>query len=199
MTEHLLRVALYIRVSTEEQVKTGYSIPDQRRALRDHAEREGYVVVEEIIDDGLSGADPFRPGIRRVLELAEAGKIDAALATKRDRFFRSRLYRLEMDRDLQDHGARLIALNDTGHRIGDGVQDDYAEWEREVFAERSRTGKMEKARGGKVVAGSPAPYGYRYNEPKTGFVVHGPEMANVARVMRLMASGTTLYGVRKVL
>ena len=62
-----LRVALYLRVSTDEQAKSGYSIPDQRRTLPDHAERQGWRVVEEIPpDDGWSGSSPDRPGIRRI-------------------------------------------------------------------------------------------------------------------------------------
>jgi DNA invertase Pin-like site-specific DNA recombinase len=52
------RVALYMRVSTDEQYRTGYSIPDQRRTLHDHAERLGWRVVEKIVDDGYSGASP---------------------------------------------------------------------------------------------------------------------------------------------
>ncbi len=38
----------------------------------------------------------------------------------------SRLYRLLMDKDLEEHGVQLEAMNDTGNRIGDGVQDDFA-------------------------------------------------------------------------
>ncbi len=55
------RAILYARVSTEEQAKTGYSIPEQPRELRAYAAREGYRVVEEVVDDGHSGADPHRP------------------------------------------------------------------------------------------------------------------------------------------
>jgi site-specific DNA recombinase len=56
------RAILYARVSTDEQAKAGYSIPEQLRELRAYAVREGYRVVEEAVDDGHSGADPHRPG-----------------------------------------------------------------------------------------------------------------------------------------
>src|SRR4028119_107296 len=59
------RAILYARVSTEEQAKTGYSIPEQLRELRAYAARESYRVVEEVVNDGHSGADPHRPGVRR--------------------------------------------------------------------------------------------------------------------------------------
>ncbi len=86
------------------------------------------MVVPPIVDDGYSGASPNRPGLSRVIELAEAGEIDLAIATKRDRWFRSRLYRLMLDEDMEEYGCRLVALNDTNNQIGDGVQDEFAEW-----------------------------------------------------------------------
>src|SRR5918997_1422172 len=108
---------LYARVSTEEQAKTGYSIPEQLRELRSYAAREGYRVVEEVVDDGHSGADPHRPGLRRVMGLAAAGSMEAVLAKKRNRLFRSRLYRLLWDQDLGELGVKLIALDDAGNAL----------------------------------------------------------------------------------
>ncbi len=54
---------LYIRVSTDEQAKSGYSIPEQLRELRRYAGDNGYDVLAEEIDDGYSGASPDRPGL----------------------------------------------------------------------------------------------------------------------------------------
>lgn len=82
MTERALRVAPYYRVSTEEQRKHGYSLADQRRELRSEAAKCGWQVVEEIADEGRSGADPYRPGFARVMELARAGEmISRSLST----------------------------------------------------------------------------------------------------------------------
>ena len=80
-----------MRVCAEEQSKSAYSIPDQLRELRAYAAREGYRVVEQAVDDGHSGADRHRPGLRRVMELAESGTIDVVLAKKRNRLFRRKL------------------------------------------------------------------------------------------------------------
>ena len=85
------RAILYARVSTDEQAKKGYSIPDQLGTLRAYAAGRGYVVVEECVDDGWSGADPDRPGLRRIIDLAQTGTVEVVVAMKRDRFFRSRL------------------------------------------------------------------------------------------------------------
>lgn len=190
-----LRVALYIRVSTGEQAQSGYSIPDQERTLLDHAKREGWHVVETIVDDGWSGATRERPGIAMIMELAETEAIDAVVAIKRDRFFRNRLYRLLMDEDLKEHGVRLVALNDTNNRIGDGVQDDFAEWEREQIRERTRLGKLQKAREGKVVGGHNRAAGYDwvrdYNGRTVRYAVNEAEIRTVRRIFSEIAGGTS--------
>ena len=155
------RAVLYVRVSTEEQAKKGYSIPDQLRELGDDAAREGYRIVEEVVDDGYTGGEPHRPGLARVMELAQAGAVDLVLAKKRDRFFRSRLYRLLWDRDLHDLGVRLLSLNDTGNRFGDAMQDEFAEWEREEITRRTTDGRLSKAREGRVVTTGRPRYGFR--------------------------------------
>src|ERR671916_2395270 len=152
---------LYARVSTEEQAKTGYSIPEQLRELRAYARREGYRVVDEVVDDGHSGADPHRPGLWRVMRLAETGAMEVVLARKRNRLFRSRLYRLLWDQDLGELGVRLIALDNTGNRFGDAMQDEFAEWEREEIAKRTQDGLLEKCRSGLVIKRKRAAYGYR--------------------------------------
>ncbi len=193
------RVALYFRVSTDEQAKSGYSIPDQRRTLREKTNAEGYAVVEEIEDDGYSGASPDRPGIRRIYELAEAGKIDLVLATKRDRFFRSRLYMLTTNRDLEDYGVTLVSLTDTGNMIGDSVMDSFAEYEHQLIRDRTTSGKLQKARAGKVVGGNNPAFGYRYvrelhggKQTVVGYEVNETEMATVRRIFFEIASGTPI-------
>jgi site-specific DNA recombinase len=156
------RAILFARVSTNEQAKSGFSIPGQLRELRVYAERESLNVVEEIVDDGYSGSNPDRPGLRRVLELAEAGEVDVVAAWKRNRLFRSRLHRLLWEKDLKRMGVSLVALDDTGHRIADGMLDDFSEWEREEISRRTLDGKREKARAGMVIGGHPVRYGFEY-------------------------------------
>ena len=189
------RIVLYARVSTEEQMN-GYSIPDQLRELRAYAAREGYVVVEEAVDDGHSGADPHRPGLRRVMELAESGTIDVVLAKKRNRLFRSRLYRLLWDQDLGELGVKLIALDDTGNRFGDAMQDEFAEWEREEIARRMQDGLLEKCRSGLIIKRKRGAYGYRASEDGNALEVSEPEMEVVRRIFRSVAEGVSVRSVR---
>jgi site-specific DNA recombinase len=186
---------LYARVSTDEQAKSGYSIPDQLGTLRIYAAEKDYEVIEECVDDGWSGADPDRPGLRRIIDLAQTGTVEVVVAMKRDRFFRSRLYRLLMDKDLKEHGVQLEAMNDTGNRIGDGVQDDFAEWEREQITERTTAGRREKARQGKIIAGRLPDYGFRFGPERDSYEVVEEEMVVVRRIFSELASGTSVNGV----
>jgi site-specific DNA recombinase len=195
------RAILYARVSTDEQGKSGYSIPDQLRRLREYAEYECLEVLEEIVDDGYSGGSANRPGLHRIMELGEAGKLELVVATKRNRLFRSRFYRLLWDRDLEDLGVRLVALDDTGNRFGDAMQDEFAEWEKEEIARRTTSGKLEKARQGKVVGGIPCPnYGFQLNEAHDAYVVNEATMPVLRRMFRMVgAEANSIYAVKKAL
>ena len=69
------RAVLYARVSTEEQARSGYSLAQQMEALWDHTAREGYEVLDEVIDPGHSGASLARPGMDRVRDLVATGGV----------------------------------------------------------------------------------------------------------------------------
>ena len=90
-SDRILRVALYGRVSTEEQAIRGFSIDAQVAALKEHCEKNSMKIVDIYLDEGISGAKPplKRPALKRLLEDVEAGKIDMILFTKLDRWFRS--------------------------------------------------------------------------------------------------------------
>jgi len=164
--------------------------------LRAYAVREGYRVVDEVVDDGHSGADAHRPGLRRVMELAEAGAVDTVLAKKRNRFFRSRLYRLLWDQDLGEPGVRLVALDDTGNRFGDAMQDEFAEWERKEIARRTQDGLLEKCRGGLIIKRKRVAYGYQASEDGNALEVSEPEMEVVRRIFHSVAQGMAVHSVR---
>ena len=82
-------------------------VREQLHTLNLHSSSRGDEVVEEIVDEGYSGASAQRPGLARVMELAESGEVDVVRALKRDRLFRSRLYRLLTERDLEEFGVKL--------------------------------------------------------------------------------------------
>ena len=130
------------------------------------------------------------------MERVSAGGVDYVLATRRDRFFRSRLYRLMIDQDLKDCGTRLIALNDTGNRLADGFQDDFADWEREQLTERTRKGKLGRVMAGKVVPNRYAPMGFIYDANSGNYRIDETRMAHVRRLFSMVAEGKSLYAVK---
>src|SRR5215217_25425 len=192
------RAILYTRVSGEEQRKKGYSLDDQRDALRAWAAEEGYEIIEEVEDGAWSGGFLTRPGLDRVRELVAGGGVYAVAALYRDRFARG-IYTQLLAAELAEHGTRLIALNSQGDdspdgELADGIMDVISGWERKKIAERTRRGKLRKAREGKSV--SPIPkYGFRFDKAHDGLIIHEPEMMVVERIFRMAADG---YCVGKV-
>ncbi|HVF02011.1 MAG TPA: recombinase family protein, partial [Rubrobacteraceae bacterium] len=145
------RAVLYARVSTDEQARSGYSLAQQMEALRAYAARERYEVVEEVADPGQSGANLERPGMDRVRDLVATGGVSVVLAQDRDRFAREPAYHYLLRREFEEQGTKIRALNDRGDdspegELTDGILDQLAKFERLKMAERSRRGKMRKAR-----------------------------------------------------
>lgn len=85
------RAVLYIRVSTEDQVRHGLSVGEQLSSLRRWADDHGYTVVEIYQDLGISARKRYtrRPGLMRLLDDAAAGKFDLVLFIRLDRWVRS--------------------------------------------------------------------------------------------------------------
>src|SRR5215216_2399677 len=180
----VLWAILYARVSTDEQARSGYSLAQQLEALRDYAAREGYEVLEEVIDPGQSGASLERPGMDRVRALVAASGVSVVLAQDRDRFSREPAYTYLLKREFEEHGCKMRALNDQGDdspegELMDGVFDQFAKFERAKTAERTRKGKLQKARKGKLVRSSRPHYGFEYDETGDHYVVDEEKMAVV--------------------
>ncbi len=83
-----LRVATYLRVSTDDQV-LGHSLDAQRRSTRLLVRQRGWVLVEEYVDAGLSAKrGARRPALERLIEDAKRGLFDVVVVDKVDRFYR---------------------------------------------------------------------------------------------------------------
>jgi site-specific DNA recombinase len=192
---------LYARVSTDEQARSGYSLAQQFEALRDYAERKEYGVLEEVQDIGQSGATLARPGMDRVRDLVVAGGVSVVLAQDRDRFAREPAYHYLLRQEFEEHGAKMCALNDRGDEspegeLTDGILDQLAKFERAKTAERTRRGKLRKAREGKVVGTHAARYGFKFNATKDGYEVDETEMEVVKRIFYMVgAEGESLRAV----
>lgn len=85
------RAAIYVRVSTQEQKKHGYSVDAQLEALRKYCRDNDYIIAGEYNDAGISARKKYkkRPALMRLIEDCQNEKIDIILFTKLDRWFRS--------------------------------------------------------------------------------------------------------------
>src|SRR5215212_9888171 len=195
------RAILYARVSTDEQARSGYSLAQQLEALKEHAVQESYEVLEEVSDPGQSGASLERPGMDRVRDLVAAGGIFVVLAQDRDRFAREPAYHYLLKREFEEHGTKIRALNDRGDdspegELADGILDQLAKYEKAKIAERTRRGKLRKAREGRVICGATPTYGFRYNETRDGLLINEPEMRVVEKIFHLVADGVAVRAIQ---
>ena len=86
----LLRVALYIRVSSDEQAERGDSIRDQKeRGTKYIDDHQNMILQDTYIDDGVSGQKLDRDDFTRLIRNVKAGLVDLIIFTKLDRWFRS--------------------------------------------------------------------------------------------------------------
>jgi site-specific DNA recombinase len=199
------RAILYARVSTDEQARSGYSLAQQLEALRGYAAKEGYEVLEEVQDPGQSGASLERPGMDRVRDLVAAGGVSVVLAQDRDRFAREPAYHYLLRREFEERGTKIRALNDRGDdspegELTDGILDQLAKYERAKIAERSRRGKLRKAREGKIIATERINYGFKYNITRDRYEVREEQMAVVRRIFRMIGTERlTVSGVKRIL
>jgi len=195
------KAILYARVSTDEQARSGYSLAQQLDALREYAASEDYEVLEEVTDPGQSGASLERPGMDRVRDLVAAGGVSVVLAQDRDRFAREPAFHVLLKLEFEEHGTRLKALNDRNgdspeDQLTEGILDQLAKFERLKTAERTRRGRVRKAKEGRLVGTARALYGFKYNAARDGFVIHEQEMLVVERVFRLTAQGLGVKAIQ---
>ncbi|MDQ4000568.1 MAG: recombinase family protein [Actinomycetota bacterium] len=195
------RAILCARVSTDEQARSGYSLAQQLEALREYASREGYEALEEVADPGQSGTSLERPGMNRVRDLVEGGGVSVVLAQDRDRFAREPAYLYLLKQEFTEYGTKIRALNDRGDdspegELMDGVFDQFAKFERAKTAERTRRGKLRKAREGKIIAGPVPTYGSKYNEGRDNYMVDERAMIQVKRIFHMV--GVEGYSINAV-
>jgi site-specific DNA recombinase len=124
-----------------------------------------------------------------VRDLVAAEGVSAVLAQDRDRFAREPAYHYLLRREFEEHGTKIRALNDRGDgspegELTDGILDQLAKFERAKVTERTRRGKLQKARQGKVVAGPRPNFGFKYNASRDNYVVDEEQMRIIKRIFR---------------
>src|SRR3989338_11439506 len=100
-----MKISIYIRVSTEDQAKEGYSLEVQREYLESFAVREGYEIFKVYSDDGISAYSTRRPALQALLADAKAKRFELVLVHKIDRFSRNLKDLLMLIDELSSYGV----------------------------------------------------------------------------------------------
>src|SRR5215211_4783328 len=194
--------AIYARVSSERQREEG-TIQSQVAGLRELAGERGLAVADEFVfcDEGVSGATLTRPALERLRDRAAEGRFEVLLCHAPDRLARRYAYQVLLLEELQRAGVEVCFAKEPER--GGTPEDELlrqfqgmiAEYERAQIRERTRRGKLHRARGGSQAVLSCAPYGYQYvkkTEHSEGFWEIDAAQAEVVREVfaRYVEEGT---------
>lgn len=167
------RAALYVRVSTMEQAKEGYSIPAQTSKLKAFAMAKDMVVSKVYTDPGFSGAKLDRPALQEMITDIQKNKIDVVLVYKLDRLSRSQKNTLYLIEDIfLKNEVDFISMQesfDTSTPFGRatiGMLSVFAQLERDTITERMSMGRAERAKKGHYHGSGFVPIGYDYVDGK---------------------------------
>ncbi|MCK4473845.1 recombinase family protein [Candidatus Parcubacteria bacterium] len=168
----LKRVAIYIRCSSDEAKKEGYSPRTQKEKLKEFVKNNGLNLDKKHIYDkdiGFSGSVDKRPGLQKLLIDARNREFDIVLVYRLDRFFRKLTLLLNTVSELKNLGIELKSITegfDTATPSGRAMFQSagvFAEWQREITLEARNEGMIKAMKEGKYLSGT-LPFGYRVNK-----------------------------------
>ena len=198
MKRNRIRVVLYVRVSSKEQVD-GYSIGEQIERLEKYADAMAWDIVKTFVDPGYSGGNTDRPGLKDMIKEIEKGGIDKVVVYKLDRLSRSQLDTLYLiEKVFLANNTDFVSMSenfDTSTPFGRamiGILAVFAQLEREQIKERTMIGKEARAKEGKWGGGSTEPIGYDYNIAKDLLEVNEYEAMQVRELFDLFLKGLPL-------
>ena len=196
-----LRIAIYVRVSTEDQAKEGYSLEVQREYLESFAKREGYEIFKVYSDDGISAYSIRRPALQQLLADAKAKRFGLALVHKIDRFSRNLKDLLMLVDELSSYGVAFKSATepfDTTTSAGKLMFQQlgsFAEFERNRIAERVFPGMMKGVQKGNWQGARFAPFGYAYNKSKKLLEIEEREANIVKLIYTMYLSGKSTHDI----
>lgn len=165
------RVALYCRVSTEEQALHGDSIQTQKDALTEYAKKNKMKIIDYYIDSGFTATSLKRPDLNRLLDDVRQGKIDKVLFTKIDRWSRGvrNYYKIQDVLERNNVGWKTIFedydTSTASGRLHINIMLSVAENEASVTSERIKAVFKNKIKNKEVVSGK-VPIGYKIENKK---------------------------------
>jgi site-specific DNA recombinase len=177
-------VAIYTRVSTEEQAEQGESLETQEIVLKELIKNDPDLPEEYTLytDPGRSAKNMKRPGLQKLFNDIQLGNIDIVLVLKLDRLTRKLKDLIKITEFFENHKVALIAKNDkidTSDAMGrffNVLLGSLSQLEREQTGERTYIVKKkqvkEKCLGGRI------PYGYIYNQ---GSLIPDPDTMKIVK------------------
>ena len=160
-------VAAYLRVSSQVQ-RRRETIASQHEAVLDHARRRGWLIPDTGVfaDDGFSGATLERPALEALRDGVASGEIETVLVWSIDRLSRNFAHQILLQEEFARTGATIACVQEPDNATPQGmllrqILSVISEYERTQIAERSRRGKIHRARQGSLNMLSRPPYGYR--------------------------------------
>lgn len=187
-----LKIALYIRVSTEEQAENPEgSIKNQEQRLREAVNyRAKYSnfgsIVAVYTDAGISAKDMKRPQLQEMLKSIKRGEIDLVMVTELSRLSRNIKDFLNMWDLMKDYNCRFMSLRedfDTTSAAGEMLLFllmTFAQFERKQTSERVEANIAARANRG-LYNGGTIPIGYKRNPEKPGYLDIDEDAANTVR------------------
>lgn len=190
MPPSVVRVAVYVRVSSDEQAKNGDSVRDQQEACLAYINSHPETALQDIyIDDGVSGQKLERDDFARLMRNIRAGKIDMIIFTKLDRWFRSLRHYLNTQETLEKFHVSWLAINqpffDTSTPYGRAFVAQsmtWAELEAQNGGIRVRDVFKNKVEHGEVITGK-VPRGYRIENKHLELSEEAPIIAAAFRTV----------------
>jgi len=182
----LKTAVIYIRVSTEEQAEHGFSLPEQELVCREKAKQLNATVVKVFSDEGVSGGIYDRTGLQSMFKYLKEHPTDYVIVKKIDRLARDMQVAVFAKNEIEKTGAKLISCDigeiDTATSSGSliyNLSSAFAEYERKVIKERTKAGKIQKARMGGIPIGFYT-FGYSY-DPATETISINEREAKIVR------------------
>ena len=153
-------IAIYCRVSTEEQSENGYSIDEQERLLEEWCKKMGYVIYKCYSDRGISGKNiKDRPALKELLSDAKEGKFDMVISWKINRVSRKLEDVLKIVNLLEKNNITFKSYSEPfetdtpAGRMQFQMMALIGEFERGTIAQNVKMGMIAKAKSGNWCGG----------------------------------------------
>ena len=199
---------LYMRVSTEDQAREGFSLPEQKERLEAYCKFKGFVIKDYYTDAGISAkTGNYRPEFERLKEDIKSKKINTIIALKQDRITRSIFDWEELMRFLEENDAYLDCVNDdinttnANGKMVSRILMSVSQQEIERTSERTKVGLAGAIKQGHIP--HQAPLGYIHENKK--LVIDHLTKDVVIRIFELYHKGmsyqkiSTLFNKEQVL